>query len=379
MKQSYPMDVTTGFEIDLEALLAPVPEGDGAGVSLRYEPLYQQIRDARTHDDASVPMGEWERPLIKADWKRVAALCTEALCTRSKDFQLAAWLCEAWTHQQRIEGFTAGTRVMAMLAEHYWQNAWPALEDGDADARVAPFVWLNDTLALVLTLHVPLLTIEGREPAHVNLDEWQRVIMEGSDEDGADLTRDLLDKHVMQGNNLAGLTTLHQQLEIAQQNWRAFERLLDTLLQHDAPHLGRVTDVLMRLSRAVTSLLGDRAVRVAPPATQQDTPDNAAHTRAELPSWENGMSDVLQDAPVGLQSAVARDKPAFASVDSRDHAYQLIELAARYLAEHEPHSPTPFLLRRAVAWGQMSLPELMREVVRTDGDMSRFFAMLEVE
>jgi type VI secretion system protein ImpA len=175
------------------------------------------------------------------------------------------------------------------------------------------------------------------------------------------------------------LTTLHQQLEIAQQNWRAFERLLDTLLQHDAPHLGRVTDVLMRLSRAVTSLLGDRAVRVAPPATQQDIPDNAAHTRAELPSWENGMSDVLQDAPVGLQSAVARDKPAFARVESRADAYQLIELAARYLAEHEPHSPTPFLLRRAVAWGQMSLPELMREVVRTDGDMSRFFAMLEVE
>ncbi|MEM5345062.1 type VI secretion system protein TssA [Paraburkholderia azotifigens] len=383
MKQSYPMDVANGLEIDLEALLAPVPEGGGAGVSLRYEPVYQQIRDARTHDDASVPMGEWERPLIKADWKRVASLSTEALCTRSKDFQLAAWLCEAWTHQHRIEGFTAGTRLMAMLAEHYWQNAWPALEDGDTDARVAPFVWLNDTIALVLTLHVPLLTIEGREPAHVNLDEWQRVIMEGSDEDGAELTRDLLDKHVTQGNNLTALTRLHQRLEIAHENWRGFERLLDTLLQHDAPHLGRVTDVLMRLSRAVTSLLGDRATPAAPSAPQQDVPaiplDNVAHTRAELPSWENGMSDVLQDAPVGLQSAVSREKPAFAGIESRAHAYQLIELAARYLTEHEPHSPTPFLLKRAVAWGQMSLPELMREVVRTDGDMSRFFALLEVE
>jgi type VI secretion system protein ImpA len=379
MKQSYPMDVANGLEIDLEALLAPVPAGDGAGVSLRYEPVYQQIRDARTHDDASVPMGEWERPLIKADWKRVAALSMEALCTRSKDFQLAAWLCEAWTHQHRIEGFTAGAQVMSMLAEHYWQNAWPALEDGDADARVAPFVWLNDTLALVLTLHVPLLTIEGREPAHVNLDEWQRVIMEGSDDDGAELTRDLLDKHVTQGNNLASLTRLRQQLLLAQESWRNLERLLDTLLQQDAPHLGRVTDVLMRLLRAVTSLLGDRATQQAS-ATQQNLPaDNVAQTRAELPSWESGMSDVLQDAPVGLQSAVLRDKPAFAGIESRAHAYQLVELAARYLAEHEPHSPTPFLLKRAVAWGQMSLPELMREVVRTDGDMSRFFALLEVE
>ena len=91
------------------------------------------------------------------------------------------------------------------------------------------------------------------------------------------------------------------------------------------------------------------------------------------------MSDVLQDAPVGSQSAVSREKSAFGGIESRAHAYQLIELAARYLTEHEPHSPTPFLLKRAVAWGQMSLPELMREVVRTDGDMSRFFALLEVE
>ena len=64
---------------------------------------------------------------------------------------------------------------------------------------------------------------------------------------------------------------------------------------------------------------------------------------------------------------------------SRAQAYQLIELAASYLSEHEPHSPTPYLLRRAVMWGTLSLPELMREVMRTEGDASRFFAMLGLE
>ncbi|BFG80383.1 type VI secretion system protein TssA [Paraburkholderia terrae] len=382
MKQSYPMDVAPGFETDLEALLAPLPEGDGAGVSLRYEPPYQQIRDARTHDDASVPMGEWERPLIKADWKRVAALCTEALCTRSKDFQLAAWLCEAWTHQNRIEGFIAGTRLLTTLAENYWESAWPALEEGDADARVAPFVWLNDTIALVLTLHVPLLVIEGREPAQVNLDEWQRVIMEGGDDDAAELTRDLLDKHVTQGNNLAGLATLHQQLEVAQQMWRSFEQLLDVLLQNDSPHMGKVGDVLSRLSRAVTSLLGQRVLPVIPGFAAQEEPAQSLMAVSAVPSFneyhpslETQMSNALREPP--LTTVPARLIPA--RVESRTQAYQLIELVAQYLTEQEPHSPTPYLLRRAVSWGQMPLPELMREVLRTEGDMSRYLAMLEVK
>ena len=44
-----------------DALLEPVSNDDdnhGAGVSLRYDPVYQQIRDARRHDDATLPMGE---------------------------------------------------------------------------------------------------------------------------------------------------------------------------------------------------------------------------------------------------------------------------------------------------------------------------------
>lgn len=85
------------------------------------------------------------------------------------------------------------------------------------------------------------------------------------------------------------------------------------------------------------------------------------------------MSDVLTERPA--LAAV----PGTARVESRAHAYELLELVARYLAEHEPHSPTPFLLRRAVAWGQMPLPELMREIVHTEGDMSRYLAMLGVE
>jgi type VI secretion system protein ImpA len=380
MKQAVPMDVEPGFEVDFDALLAPVPGGEGgAGVPLRYEPVYQQIREARHQDDPNLPMGEWERPLIKADWKLVAALSSDALATRSKDFQLAAWLCEAWVHLHGVEGLMSGTRLLTVLAERFWSSAWPMLEEGDAEARAAPFVWLNDTLPLVLTLHIPLLVIDGREPAQVNLDDWQRVVLDGGDADAADLTRDLLDKHVKKGRNLPALVSLHQQLELARAAWAKFRHRLDELLQDDSPHFGRVDDVLTSLARAVTSLCGNHALAGAPQASVIDDSDRslagASSAASPLASMEKTMSNATLDLP--SPTATFRSLPA--RVESRAQAYDLIELVASYLAEHEPHSPTPFLLRRAVSWGAMSLPDLMREVVRTEGDMSRFFAMLGVE
>ncbi|QGZ64843.1 type VI secretion system protein TssA [Paraburkholderia acidisoli] len=400
MKQSYPMEVASRFSVDADALLAPVPGEDeaahGVGISLRYDAVYPQIREARTQDDASVPMGEWERPLIKADWKRVAALCADAIATRSKDFQLAAWLCEAWTHLHHIEGLIAGTRVMTALAERYWEHAWPELEPGDTEARVGPFMWLNDTLAMVLTLEVPLVTIEGREPGFVNLDEWQRVITGAMDDedDEPGTAREALDKQTTRGGNLAALVALHQQLEAGIAAWDAFGRMLDDRLGHDAPHLGRVRDVLMRLAQAVTSLIGDRALPVqrhlepvpVPVAVESNGYEPMASEAIFAPvSGERAMSDILLDSAIVapatpiLPAVHAGAVANTARVESRAHAYQLLELVARYLSEHEPHSPTPFLLRRAVQWGQMPLPELMREIVRTEGDMSRYLSMLGVE
>lgn len=156
MKLVEATDLAPAFDVAFEALLAPVTGGD---------------REARHHDEATLPMGERERPLIKADWKAVAAMCSGALGSRSKDFQLAAWICEAWTHLHRMEGFVAGTHLLAVLVERYRDQAWPRIEDGDADTRIASFVWMNDAFSLLLSLHVPLMAIEGREPSTVNLDD----------------------------------------------------------------------------------------------------------------------------------------------------------------------------------------------------------------
>ena len=64
--------------------------------------------------------------------------------------------------------------------------------------------------------------------------------------------------------------------------------------------------------------------------------------------------------PPALESAGGAGKEAILNQwNSREQAYATLEAIVAYLGRIESHSPTPCLLRRAVGWGRMSLPELM--------------------
>ncbi|WP_206956191.1 type VI secretion system protein TssA [Trinickia acidisoli] len=356
------------FVVDLEPLLKPLPEGDGVGVPLRADPIWQQIRDAQREDDASLPMGEWERPLVKADWRRVASLSAEALSSRSKDFHLAVWLCEAWTHQYRLEGLTAGLRLLIEFGERFWDRAYPQIDGEDTDARTAPLHWLARRLEVVLKLHVPLMGLSV-EPGFVNLDDWQRVVVASLQDEGSPthLPREMLDREAAQGANLALLRQLEHSAAAALAATEDLSGRLDERLNGDAPSFTRVKSTLGELQRAARALRGTHALeeeaRLAASQVQTEEVQASEHddTRMEVDMQP-------------IQLPIAREQIA-----DRAHAYRLLEDIARYLAEHEPHSPTPYLLARAVSWGRMPLPELMRDIVSQEGDLGRYMAMLGVE
>ncbi|CAG4897648.1 type VI secretion system protein TssA [Paraburkholderia saeva] len=377
MNAIHTTDLAQTFPVDPDALLAAVPGEDPAGLALRYDPLYQAIRNAREEDDHTLPMGEWERPLVKADWKRVASLCSDALQHRSKDFQLAAWLCEAWTQLHGVDGFLAGTRLMTALAERYWDSAHPRIEDGDVDPRCAPFAWTNEVFPQVLSLHVPLLMIDANEPETISLDRWERSAIAPAvedDEGAAVLTRELILNAAALRPARTALVHMHRQLEAASVQWAALAASVDARLGDSAPSLARVSAALERLLRAVTALLGPQGVQGMeasgePPASQ------VAASGALMPLSAADVPMAAPDSRLACAETVAFD----ATIAGRDHAYQMLARIADYLAQQEPHSPTPYLLKRAVVWGRLPLPELMREVAREEGGVSRYLSMLGLD
>lgn len=63
---------------------------------------------------------------------------------------------------------------------------------------------------------------------------------------------------------------------------------------------------------------------------------------------------------------------------SRDEAYRQLALIANYLAKSEPHSPVPYLINRAVEWGQKPLRDLLSELISADAEARRLWALLGV-
>lgn len=356
------------FAPDLEQILAPVPGDAPSGPSLRYDPAFLALRQSRTEDDPSLPMREWERPLQKADWRAVANGCISML-GKSKDLQLAAWLCDAWLRQHQVEGFTAGAQLLDGLVDRYWDSLHPVIDDGDSEARVAPFVWLNESLPIVMRLQVPLLFLPDRKPSTLNLSDWDQIIVSSTGRDqgaakAAPLTREQLIA-LVDTRNLRWLSDMYEQLQLALDQWDALSKKLDERLALDAPSLGKVTETLRKLQRACTSLMDGRDPRAAPaPAPAPVT----GPAETEEPS----MSAAPAMPPAPAQDAPLPTGP----IASRADAYRMLEAAAAYLQRTEPHSPTPYLVKRAVTWGQMSLADLMQEILREEGDLTRYFSLL---
>ena len=378
-------------DASLQSLLAPVPGPDPCGASIRADSLFTDIRLAREEDDPSLPMRQWERPLKKADWDHIETLCTDALIHRSKDLQLVAWLIEAWTRQSAgVAGLARGLWVLRELVERYWEGLHPRLEPADehgegCEARVAPLDWLGQSLAHTLRVHVILLPLAQRKPASISLADWERLVASelsaGSDESRSTrqdanepaLTRDEIVANVARHAPDIVDTRLAQVRE-AMAHLVALCEAFDTHLSDQAPNLRKLTATLETCERVllqVRTLLPSRA-------SEHDT---AQHAQPIEPDTSFLADADVRDPPDDTYTPPATRSPAPALVAvsawrNRDEAYRTLEALSQYLQSIEPHSPTPYLIRRAVNWGRLPLPELMAEIMQEEGDLNRMVQLL---
>ncbi len=359
------------FVPNQDALLAPIASDAPCGPSMRYHAVYAGIRQAREEEDASLPMGVWERTLKKADWQAVETQCIDLLTHHSKDLQVAAWLLEAWLQLYQIRGFNAGIALLQGLVEHYWDSVHPLIEDGDDDARAAPFVWINENLSRTLLLKLQLLKVPECTPSVVTLVQWEQAVgqerqqgMENSTEQLGEkpLTRERI-LAATQGQTLQGLLGLYDGLLQAKAQWQALIHALDDRMTVNPPSISRVAEMLLRIERLAANLIDGRFPQ---PIQQAPQPPDAV-----------GASLQLLEPTVPDQARALAAMPQ--GFTSREDAYRLLEVIASYLQELEPHSPTPYLVRRAVKWGGMPLGELMQEILREEGDVARFFSLLGVD
>jgi len=361
---------TEPFTVDLEKLLSPISGERPSGEHLRYEGTYDRIQEERREDDPGLPQGVWKRELKKADWQAVRDLCLDALETRTKDLQVAAWLMEAWIHLFGFGGAREGLRLMAGLCEGFWDTLYPELEGDNPDYRVSPVEWVNDKLSIALKL-VPVTRPQSVDGVSYCWADWEKSLRQEKEprHDGkpskARETREP-EERITPGKFRSSVmlsprgfyATLSEEVGGALTSAVDLERLLGQKCGNRAPGLYLLKEVLQGIQTLSHTTLKERG----------EAPET-------VPAGEKGQESFPAEEEDEQGMASASDGP----IRSRTDAYRRISEAADYLMRVEPHSPAPYLIKRAVSWGGLSLAELLQEFIHNGNDLKAIYALLGIQ
>jgi type VI secretion system protein ImpA len=361
---------------DLDRLTAPISAENPCGAWLRYEVTYDEVRGARREDDAGLPQGVWASELKRANWATVEKLCAEALAERSKDLQLAAWLLEAWIQLDGFAGAARGFELMRGLCSAFWDQMYPALGD-DLAPRLAPIQWVNEKLSRRIRLvRLTQPAMEGM-PTY-SLADWDLAMRNPGGALGTDAVSIARFEQSVKLTGYPWFFALQRDVSETAINLAALDNLIDERAAKLSPGLNKFRDEVSSVARLVEAILADAPGQAADQALAQTPALNPAQTLAQTPAQDRPAESALA---AGHSAELALDVPSFSQapgIRTRAEAYSLLEEIAIFLHQNDPHSPTPYLISRAVAWGNMHFDELLPELVGDAPKLSDLLKLLNI-
>jgi type VI secretion system protein ImpA len=354
------------FDALLQQLLLPVSAAEPAGRWMRYEPSFSELSRLREEDDPNLPMGDWERPLQKANWANVAEVSIRLLEKDSKDFQVAAWLTDAWIRTHSWQGLCTGLQLLNGIAERFWRAAWPALDDDNADRRLAPFIWMNNNLPRTISLSTILLPASLHREQALRLVDWDTAPLiddakaESKNSSLQRASRRTLREQVRTSDG-AFLQSIISHAENASAELKRLTHFLDSQLRDESPSLSKLATAIDNARQAARALL--------PPGAMIPTPN---------PSLVEDAAQPGSPPTVGSAETSPVDLPVLDTGTQRAQAYAALTDIAALLKKIEPNSPTPYMIERALALGAMPFPEMITAINASAGSIDRFFELLGI-
>lgn len=404
-------------------ILQPVAGDNPCGADLRYQPVYDQIKEARREDD-DADQGVWQRARKMADWAQVVKLASNAIAKQSKDLQLAAWLTEGLVYREGIPGLREGLQLTYDLLDQFWDNLYPELEDGDSEMRSVPLAYIVSKVDIALRKS-PLtaegvswyqykdsLTIPNESEAGEDSEKGRR---RSEAEEAGKLTPEEVDD-ALKRTPVAHFDETEADLGAASEILQQLDQICDEKFGEYAPGYGPLKECLEQLQNTVRimkqrreALLGggtqpaaSRGGRAAKKKEEDsgwgasdsswDTSESTTSESSSDDGWggsdgsaeessdtstESSSSDdgwgASDDSSSSWDTETATEEASSSSSDSwgtaeaetssgetisaepRDpeDAVRRIAAAALWLRAQAPANPGPYLLLRALRWGEL--------------------------
>ncbi|MEZ6087919.1 MAG: type VI secretion system protein TssA [Pirellulaceae bacterium] len=342
------IQANTAATFDIDALLHPIA-GDRPGGDVRAyaRGLRAELAELRNPPRSANPDDEdKDGGADCVDWTAITMLATEALCEKTKDLRIACHLTEAAMQHWGIAGLRDGFILLRRMVEEFWDTLAPELDPDDPDARCSPLENLLDDpnrgprIPSVLR-NLPILQAgehkfslmsATRQTVDLTSTEIAAAIRQVTVEDACQLS-DELDQAIDE------LASLHQ-------------AMTDRMNEY-APSFVHLEESLKVIRQWLDAVL----------KPQFESRDIVDAEEAPEPRPRQVAAELAEDDPLAVVDQ---------SRKLRTQAYQQLSEAARILQQIEPHSPIPFMIRRAVQLGQLPFPKLMRQLVNEESTLEMF-------
>lgn len=338
-------------------LLNPIPGENPSGEDLRYAPIYDQIKEARRGEEESALGYLGNEEAKRADYPLVIKLTTDAIANKSKDLQLGAWLTEALVRVQGFPGLLDGLQLLQNLTVTFWDTLFPQLEDGDAEFRATPLLWIGTNLGTAIRA-VPLnraghgwvdytesrkISTEEQADTEEKVTARRTALAEGK------LAPEIFDKSFAETPKAfyAGAeASLDQTIKLLE----GFDKICEEKFGDAAPAFTDLKKVLQEVRHTVHLLLQRK--RETDPDPVEAQPEGAA---GEAAGDEGGAEGAPVEArgrggsvPAGIVIPFGDREPA-----ERRDAIAAIARGAAALRKLDPCSPAPYLMMRGLRWGEL--------------------------
>lgn len=349
-------------------LLEPISADRPCGESIRAKPVYDQLKEARREED-DLNQGEWKHERKVADYGQVLKVGQKVLAEQSKDLEVATWVVEALLNREGFAGLAEGLELVSGLVETYWDKLYPRFDEEEFDpidlASKLDFVgnklntaikmqpvtasgisWFEYDLAKKIPTKDDAYNSDDKAKVRTAAERDKKLLPEDFEREFEATPKSLY------ADNFKVLETVFVALKRLDE---VCEERFTELDPDDRPSFYSIKQNLEEFNQTIRIFLNRKRELEPDPVEEpepveeeeEEEPVAVVEATAEVPAEAAELEEQPAKKKKGGAGALAPD-PA----DETD-AFGRVVNSARYLRASNPADPVPFLLLRALRWGEL--------------------------
>ena len=336
--------------IDIDEYLKEIDPDEPCGEDLEYDAKFMQLeRDIQGKPEQQV--GDTVVEAEPPNWKDIKKQA-DALLARTTDLRVAVCLTRALLTLEGFSGLADGLSLIKAMVEQRWEGFHPRLDpddDNDPTIRVNVLMSLcdNDTMLWPLQ-RTPLLL--SRSLGQFNLREIN--IAAGKSPPTSkekEINQSTIDGAVQD----AELETLQHHLDVLNNSLSYLDDIENTVTDYvgvsEAPSFADLRNLLKESKNFLTNCIDKKGGGAS-----------IEETATEEYTEENGVVVVQQVA-----------KSALGVINNDQDVVKTLNQVCDYYRKHQPSSPVPFFVERAIRVVGKSFLEVLQDIAPTGLDEAK--------